>query len=124
MNPLAQRIAYFQHTNDPVGETLDHRDFQPQPQILYLRAERLALVEQRLGASRKFLQALQQWRRRAITAELFDRGARPRQRVARQITPIEIAVVLAAILQMVVDLQAGAQRIGGSPSPRAFAMDV
>ena len=37
---------------------------------------------------------------------------------------IEVSVVLAAILQMIVDLQAGAERVGCRPGRCAFAMNI
>ena len=55
---------------------------------------------------------------------ILDRGAGSRQRIARQVDAVEIAKILAAILQMIVDLQAGAQRVGGRPGRGALAVDV
>lgn len=48
-----------------------------------------------------------------------------RERVLRQIDPVEVAVVLAAILQMIDDLQRGAERVIRRPDAAGiFAMDV
>ena len=52
------------------------------------------------------MQALQQWRGRPALAERLDGGARRFQRIARQVDAIEVVIVLAAILQVIVDLQA------------------
>ena len=57
-------------------------------------------------------------------AERLDRGAGGCQRIARQIDAIEVAKILAAVLQVIVDLQAGAERVGGRPGRCALAMDV
>ena len=70
------------------------------------------------------MQALQQRRRCPRLAERLDRGAGRRQRIARQIDAIEVAIVLAAILQMIVDLQAGAERVRRRPGRGALAVDV
>ena len=70
------------------------------------------------------MQALQQRRRCPSLAERLDGGAGRCQRIARQIDAIEVSVVLAAVLQMIVDLQAGAERVGGRPGRRALAVDV
>jgi hypothetical protein len=124
MHPLAQRIAHFQQTNDLLGERLDHRDLEPEPKVLHFGAERLALIEQRLGPHRQRMQALQQRRRGPLLPELLHRGSGRRQRIARQIDPIEVAKILAAVLKVIVDLQAGAQRVRGRPGRNALAMDV
>ena len=52
------------------------------------------------------LQALQQRRRRFRLPQHLDGGARCGQRVARKIDPVEVLVVLGAVLQVIVDLQA------------------
>src|SRR6266850_5072437 len=107
MHPLAQGIAHFQEANDLVGESLDHGNLKPEPEILHFGAERFAFVEQDLGPRRERMQALQQRRRCPALSEFLDGGACEPERVARQINPIEIPVVLAAVLKMIVDLQAG-----------------
>src|SRR3954451_23068403 len=48
----------------------------------------------------------------------------PRQRVARNVNAVKLAKILAAILQVVVDLQRRAHRIRGRPHSCALAMDV
>ena len=63
MHALAQGIAHLQHADDLVGERLDHGDFEPEPEIPHLGAERSAFVEQCLGPHRQRMQALQQRRR-------------------------------------------------------------
>src|SRR5882724_10807102 len=123
MHSLAQGIAYFQKANDLVGESLNHGDLKPEPEIPHFGTERFAFREQTFGPRGKGMQALQQRRRRARLSELLDRGPGRCERVARKIDAIEISVVFAAILKMIVDLQAGAERIRRSPGRRALAMD-
>ena len=53
----------FSISDDLVGERLDHGDLKPEPEIPDFGAERLAFVEQRFGAHRERMQALQQRRR-------------------------------------------------------------
>ena len=59
---LAEGIAHLQQLNDLVGESLDHRDLEPEPEILDFGAERFAFIEQRLGSRRERMQALQERR--------------------------------------------------------------
>src|SRR5205814_5498822 len=106
MHSLAQGIAYFQKTNDLAGESLNHGNLKPEPEIPHLGTERFAFRKQALGPRGKGMQALQQWRRRARLSELLDRGPGHGERVARKIDAIEISVVFAAILKMIIDLQA------------------
>ena len=106
MHALAERIAHLQHADDLVGKGLDHGNLEPEPEILHLGAERPAFIEQGLGPHRERLQALQQRRLRLRLAQHLDGGAAGGQRIARQIDAVEVFVVLGAILQMVVDLQA------------------
>src|SRR5438552_1232704 len=98
MHPLTQGIAHLEKTNDPVGESLDHGDLEPEPEVLHLGAERLAFIEQRLGPLRERMQALQERRRCTLLSKLLDRGTRGCERIARQIDAVEISVVLAAVL--------------------------
>ena len=46
------------------------------------------------------------------------------QRILGNIDPVQVAVILGAILQMIDDLQRGAQRIIGGPGVPAFAMHI
>src|SRR6266478_1864588 len=73
---------------------------------------------------RKRVQALQQRRPRPFKSERLDGGPRCRQRIAWKINAIEFPVVFATVLKMIVDLQAGAERVRGRPGRRALAMDV
>ena len=69
-------------------------------------------------------QARAQRRRRRRGAEILDAGAACRQRVERHIDAIEIAVIVAAILQVIDDLQRGAQRVVGGPGGALLAVHV
>ena len=57
-------------------------------------------------------------------AELFDARPARGERVLRNIDAVEIAIVVLAVLQMIDDLQRGAQRVVGRPDRAALAMDV
>ncbi len=70
------------------------------------------------------MQALQQRRRCARRIERLDTGAASGERILRNVDPVEIAIVLLAILQVIDDLQGGAQRIIGRPAIAAFAVDI
>jgi hypothetical protein len=108
MDPLAQGIAHLEHPHDPVGKTLDHGNLESEPEIPDFAAERFAVIEQAFGARGQRMQALQQRRRRPRLAKLLDRSSRCRKRIARKIDAVEIAKILAAVLKVIVDLQAGA----------------
>ena len=85
-----KRIAHLQETDDPVGERLDHGDLEPEPEIPDFGAERFAFIEQGRGPYRQRMQAFQQRGRRLALPEFLDGGTRERQRIARQIYPVEV----------------------------------
>ena len=70
------------------------------------------------------METLQQRGGRLVQRQRLDGGASGLQRVKRQIDPIEVLVVLAAILQVIVDLQRRAERVGGGPGRGALAVNV
>src|ERR1700676_4999671 len=70
------------------------------------------------------MQALQQRRPCPLLAKRPDGGPGSRERIAWKIDAIEVSVVFAAVLKMIVDLQAGTERVGGSPGRHALAVDV
>ena len=83
-----------------------------------------ALVQQRPGAQREIAQAFAQ-RRRALAAPRSSTAARlAAKRIERHIDAIEVAVVGAAILQVIDDLQRRAQRVVGGPDRAILAMHV
>ncbi len=61
-----------------------------------------------LGAMREFRDAATQCRRGLFLAERFDAEAIFGEIVQRQIDTVEIAIIQAAILKVIVDLQRGA----------------
>ena len=125
MHALAQRIAHLQHADDLVGKGLDHGNLEPEAEILHLGAERLAFVEQRSrSAPRAPAGTCSSAGGDFASPSISTDGAGCGQRIARQVDAVEIAKILAAILQMVVDLQAGAQRVGCRPGRRALAVHV
>src|SRR5271169_90692 len=115
MHSLAQRISHLEKTNDFVREGLNHGNLESEPEILHLSAERLAFFKQRLGSRGERMQALQESRRRALSSQLLDRCPGIGKSIAREVDAIEILVIFAAVLEMIVDLQAGAERIRRNP---------
>ena len=76
------------------------------------------------GSRGERMQALQQRRRCPSLSKRLDGSPGRCKRIARKIDAIEVAIVLAAVLKMIVDLQARAEHIRGRPGRRALAMDV
>jgi hypothetical protein len=70
------------------------------------------------------LDASEQRRRGPRGAERFDARTGFGEGIERDIDAIEIAIILGAILQVIDDLQGGAERVVGRPGGAAFAMDV
>ena len=77
-------------------------------QSLIDAGEAVALAQQALGPFGEPVQAVEQRRRRAPGGERFDRAAAGGERVERNVDPVEVAVIVPAILQMIDDLQRGA----------------
>src|SRR3954466_4077876 len=123
MHPLAERITRLQQSNDLFGESLDHGYFEPKAEILHFGGERSALVEQPLGPRGKQMQTFQELRRGSLCSKRIERSSCRGQRIARQVNPVEVFVVLAAVLQVIVDLKSGAERVGRRPGGRAFAVN-
>ena len=125
MHALAQRIARLQQRHDVARVGVDHRDFEREPRVLDLAGERLALAQQPFVARREIVDAAQQLAARRLAApSSLRRRARGRERIERDIDAIEIAEILAAILQVIDDLQRGAQRIVRRPGGAALAMHI
>src|SRR5581483_6161097 len=123
MHPLGQGIAHLEQADDPVCEGLNDCDLQCQPEIPDVSDERSTLVEQDFITRGQRLQAFQERRLSARLAQLLDRRAASCKRIARQVDAVEIFEVFAAVLKMIVDLQAGANGVRSSPGRGAFAMD-
>src|SRR5258708_38761902 len=101
MHPFAQGIADFQQPNDLFRERLDHRNLEPEAEISYLRAERLAFAEQRLRARGERMETLQQGGRRLVERKRLDDSARGLERVERQGDGIGVPVIPAPTLQVI-----------------------
>ena len=78
----------------------------------------------RLVARREIVDAAEQLGRGARGAEIARRRARRRERIERNVDAIELAEILAAILQVIVDLQRGAQRVVRRPGGAALAVHI
>jgi hypothetical protein len=124
MHPPAQGIAHPEQTNYSVREGLYDRNLKSEPEILHHRAQRFAFIEQGFVANRERMQAIEERRRCACLSERLNAGARCGKRVARQIDAIKIPVVLAAILEMIVDLKTGTERVRSGPGGGTLAVDV
>ena len=80
--------------------------------------------------SRRSVRAARSWMQRRSAgdarrrAKLLDAGARRRKRIERDIDAVEVAEVLAAVLQVIDDLQCGAERIVRRPGGAALAMHI
>jgi len=120
MHPFAEGVADLQKADDLFREGLDHRDLKPEAEIPHLGAERLAFTEQGFGPCGERMETLQQRSRRLVERKLLHRRARFLQHVERQVDAVEDLVVLAAILQVVVDLQRRAERVVGGPGRGAL----
>jgi hypothetical protein len=124
MHPLVEGIAHLQKAHDLVGEGMDHRYLEPEPEILHLRAEGPAFLKQALVARGQRMEALQKLRRGCVGSEHLNCRTGRLQGVARQVDAIDLAKILAAILQVIVDLQRRAERVIGRPGRGGFAMNV
>ena len=124
MHAIAQRIARHKHARQAMRQRVDDRDFEAEAPIVDLDCKVVAFAQQSLGVPGKPMQTYQQRRRSLRRVERFDRRAAGGERILRNVDAVEIAVVLLAILQMIDDLQCGAQRVVGRPAIAAFAVDV
>src|SRR3954453_4407035 len=103
---------------------MDDRDLKGEAPIFDLRRERLAIGEQTPIARSEIMDAAQKLWRSAGGAELFGCCARRGECIERDVDAIEVAKILSAILQVIVDLQRGAKRIVRRPSGAAFAVNI
>src|SRR5262245_9755090 len=101
MDALAQRIAPAEEAGEPFGKGLDDGNLESKPDVLNPDRERPALMQEALGAVRERMDTDQQRRRSSIGAKHLHCGAGRGKRIERDVDAIEIAVVLAAILQVV-----------------------
>ena len=124
MHAIAQRIARHENARQAMRQRVDDRDFKAEAPIADQDRKVIAVAQQPLGVPGKPVQTYQQRRRCLRRVERLDRGAGGGERVLRNVDTVEIAIVLPAILQMIDDLQGGAQRVIGRPAVAAFAVDV
>jgi hypothetical protein len=124
MDALGQRIVRAQHARQPLRQPLDDRNFQAEAAILDLPGKHRAFFQQSGEPSAEVVEAGAQLRRGGGRFQMLDSGAMPRQQVERQIDAVEIAVIGAAVLHMIDDLQRGAKRVVGGPGRARLAMHV
>ena len=124
MHALGQRIVRPQHAGQFLRQPLDHRHFQTQATIGDLCRERRAVFQQHGQAPADVVETSAQLRRGGRRLQLLDAGTVAREQVERQIDAVEIAVVGGAVLQVIDDLQRGAQRVVGGPRRARLAMHV
>src|SRR5215813_14023086 len=101
MYGLAERIALLQHDDKFVRKRADGCDLRGQTPVGDEVGQRRALIEKRRGAPGKVVQACEQRRGRLLRAECLDRDVALGESVERNIDAVEIAIVGAAVLQMV-----------------------
>jgi hypothetical protein len=124
MNALAQRIASRQHRGQAFREGLNDRDLQGEPRVFDACGKRPALAQQVPGAAREPVDGIEQRGGGRTGVELLHARACCRQHVEGDVDAVEVAVILSAILQVIDDLQRGAERIIGGPQRAALAVDV
>ncbi len=125
MDALAQRIARAQHR----GETLRKvwmTATSRASRVSAIAAENgAAVAQQRLAgaAASLWMQASSAGEARSAPSASTVAPASAK-RIERNVDAIELAIILAAILQVIDDLQRRAQRVVGRPGRAALAMDV
>ena len=124
VHPFAQGIARLQKTDDLVGERLNDGDLEPKPEIPDFPCQRLALVEQDSLRAASDCRHCSNAGAACASPNCSAEAPLGRQRITRKIDAVEISEVLAAVLKVIVDLQAGAQRVRRHPGRRAFAVNV
>ena len=115
MHLVRQRIALFQHGEQPVRERTDDADLAGQPGVCDFIRQRRLRVEIILCAARKLVQTRQELRGRRRGRKRFGQRAIRRQAILRDVDAIEVAIVLSAIRQVIDDLQHRTKRIGRRP---------
>src|SRR4029078_9895620 len=83
-----------------------------------------AVAQQATDTVRKLVDAFKQARRRARCAQTTRRAAGLGKAIERNVDAIELAVILAAILQVIDDLQRRAEGIIGRPGNPALPVHV
>jgi hypothetical protein len=122
---LAQRVADEQAAGEQHGEAVDRRDLHGEPRVVDEVGQGPALLEEIEAALRQLLDHGAERRGGALKPQILDAGPVLLQGLPRQVDPIDIAKILAAILQVVDHLEGGADRVRGGPgAARILAVDV
>ena len=124
MGLVAERVLLCEHTRQPHRERVNDGNLGPQPPVGDGADQPIALTEQFRCANREFGDAGAQARRRRLRSQRFDGGPVAGQDIQRQVDPVEIAIIRAAVLEVVDDLQRRADRIGSRPCRRALPVHV
>lgn len=124
MDRLAQGVAYLQKANQTLRQCLYDGDLKRKPAIADLAGESAAMVKKRADALGKADNRRAKAWRGVGFGERGHVGAGGAEHVKRNIDPIEIAIIVAAVLQVVDDLQGRAQRVVRGPGGLAFAMHI
>src|ERR1700740_2207371 len=120
MNSFAERIMRLKPVTQAYRQPLDYGHLGCEAPVADQRGEACGLLEQALNAFNEACKnGPQRWRgMRAAQLFYFHTG------VERNVDSIELPVILGAVLQVIDDLECGAQRIVGGPGRAAFPMDV
>lgn len=106
------------------GEPDDHRTFRRKPPARQPGHERLRLTVQIITHVKQPIDHLAQARRRSRTQHIFNGGALFFEPVLRQITPINLPQIIAAILKVVQNLKRGAKSIGRGEHRAILPMQI
>jgi len=117
MDLVAERIGDGEPRDEMFGEGLDGANLHGEPRIVDQVREAARLGEETRRLLVQFADRREQRRRRFLLSQHLHRSAMRRERVLGQIDPVEVAVVLAAVLQVIDDLQRGAERVIRRPDP-------
>ena len=107
-----------------MSERIDDGDFESKPAIIDQERKAVALAEKPFRPFGETMQARKQRRRCLRRAERFNARAARGKRVEWNVDPVEIAVIVLAVLQMIDDLQRRAQCVIGRPDRAALAVHV
>ena len=125
MDLLGKRVAREQPLREHHGEAVDRRDLEAQAQVVDQVGQYRALVEEEHGPLGEFTDDRAQGRGGLVGGERVHGDAVALQHVPRQVDPVVAAIILRAILQVVDDLERGADRVRRSPDHgRVLAMNV
>ena len=113
----AQRIGDAQPLRQRFGEALDRADLHREPHVVDAVGEGRAIASSKRRSLRRASAAIAARSGAGAlgSPSISTLGAVRRQNVLREIDAVEIAVVLAAVLQMIDDLQRRAERVIRGP---------